>query len=718
MALTKEELQMVVKAVDDASATFNAIKKSVDEVGGQAAVTSEKVEGLGGKLTSVGTILKGGFIGGLAFQAGQDIFSLISNAVGTLVQQIPDAIRVGDQWVTTVHDLMVVSGLGATQASLLAAEFQTLGIPIDSTSRILAMFSRNLGENLPLLNKLGIATVDASGKQLDAYTILNGLREKFSQFKGGLEETAAAQELLGRSGYELLPFLQLTNAQLAELNGTLENTGLVLSDDVVQKAHAFNIELSLIGDLVQGAQTKVFAGLLPSLTSFVSAFAGFLQQHLSDIVAFVVNAANFVMGVIGGIFGIDFKAISLGQVLEDLAGETAKQSAAQGQLSKSAADAAKGEDALTKSIKAQISAIDDQIKAIDEREAKRHASDQRAGLQDAINQAQSQLNDLLGNSPYLNGLSAGEAELATQDYNQKVVDARKALSDAIAKLASFDADQADDAEKQTLENKKTSLQNQLTAHQQASTAMAASSHALAGSVNTDFKSIEKQVTASFGKLNSDAQTWRDNGVAFAKTLQGAIGGVIDTLLGSEVSSTVYGPHDEVLRTVTSRQGGLVGALQALGGMFGWLGSHASDAALGFRVVMTAASQFGPVLEGVAKIIRDVLRLDFNAAAQDEQNLARDLARAASNAYTGHAMGGYIPPGGTGRVGEYAPEIIRARAGGGVDVSPYAGGANPTESSSGAAGGDVYLDGYKVGQVINRRRAKTHRSTTIRPVGAT
>lgn len=674
--MSKEEMQLVVKAVDEASKNLKGIADAVTSVGSDAKAAGERVEGLGTKLGSLGNLIKAGF----ALSIGQDILGFITGGIEKLVSLIPEAIASGNEWAKTVEQIMRETGLGAVATSELLAVMRDLDVPVASSARLFAMFGKNLGENADLLKQLGVATVDANGKQLDAYQILQNLRHQFSLYGASLTETAAAQKLLGRTGFETLGFLQLTDERYQLLAQHARDVGLVLSGDVVEGAHAFNLEMRLVGDEIQGAQNQVFAGLLPTLTAFVGAFEGFLKQHMADIVGFVVNAANFVMGVIGGLLGLDFKAINLADVLKSLGVEAAKLNQSMPAAAKAAAA---GEDALTKAIKAQVAAIDEQIRAIDAREAKRHAATQTANLQGAVDQARSQLQDLLGNVPSLQGLSAGEAEAAMQAYNQRVTDARKALADAIAKLEGDQADAHDEAEKAKLESTKQSLQKQLQAHQAHNKAVAAGSSALRTTQTYDTDAVRKAVQAGLAKMTADGLAWRDNGVRFAGDLKKAIGGVMDAILGPE-SRQIVPTNSGGSIAVTSRTGGLIGALRSIGSEFGNLEGelkHFFQWLNGLTRPLTPKEQ--------AALIKN------NPPGSQFTNLFSSLFGGG-----GHAMGGFIPPGGSSKVGEYAAETLYARAGGGVDVypNPAAGGS----SSGDGHGHPIYLDGRLVGQLLASR----------------
>src|ERR1051326_8458064 len=152
--LSKEELQFIVKAVDEASKNLKSIEQAVKDVGGTAQQSSAKVETLGNKLTSLGTLIKAGF--GIAI--GQDILGFITGGIGKLVSLLPEAIQSGDAWAKTVEQVMRVTGLGATATSTLLAVMRDLDVPVDGVTRLLSMFGKNLSQNVDLLNRLGVAT--------------------------------------------------------------------------------------------------------------------------------------------------------------------------------------------------------------------------------------------------------------------------------------------------------------------------------------------------------------------------------------------------------------------------------------------------------------------------------------------------------------------------------------------------------------------------------
>lgn len=680
--MTKEELQLVIRAIDEASANLKAIRGEVHQVGETSQNATKQVESLGQKLTSLGGQLKLGFAVGL----GQDILGGLTSGLEKIVSLIPQAVSTGDAWATQIAQIRRETGMTAEQASLLVSVMERADVPTENMGRLFAMLGRNLATNEGLFKRLGVATRDANGDLLDGYSIVDNLRRRFSEYGSSLVETAAAQKLFGRTGYEMLQFLQLNDQQFHLFAQAAQAAGEVLNEDVIAGAERFNRTWQDLFGTLKGLQTGIFAGLEPTLEAFVASFAEFVRAHMAQIIAFVVNAANFVLGVIGGLLGIDFGQITLARQVEDAAGKTEKLAGSQEHLQRALAGSAAGEDQLTKALRRQIEAIDAQIRAIDEREAKRRAGSERTRLQTAVEQAQSQLADLQGSAPYTEGMSAAEAELAVQKHNQDILDAQKALNDAIAALREFDANAADDAEKRQLENKKASLQKQLEAHRGAHAGMAAHVAGLVSASSAGATAIGKSMSTAFATMTADAKDWRDKGVAFAGDLKRAIGGLLDAILGTE--TTMSGDIGSRTNTSSSRTGGLMGAFAAIGRAFAWLAG---------------------VLSGMADFIKSLFT---------PKPGVRNPHWPAAPSDGGFQMGGYVPPGGAGRVGEVAAEVIYARPGGGVDIYGRMGGAVAGGDHDHGHGHPIYINGRLLMQLLDAEFAPRGRMApgSIRPTG--
>ena len=93
MSSNDEQLQIIVRAVDEATQTLKAVQSLVSTMGGSAEETATKVSKMSGAMSVLGQIGTG-----ILRQIGVDVWNEIANAVGMLVDAIPNAVQAGYEW--------------------------------------------------------------------------------------------------------------------------------------------------------------------------------------------------------------------------------------------------------------------------------------------------------------------------------------------------------------------------------------------------------------------------------------------------------------------------------------------------------------------------------------------------------------------------------------------------------------------------------------------
>lgn len=558
-----EDISVVVKAIDQASTTLDHIKKSVHNLD-----------------QSFGT-LKGRLATGFGVAAGMAAFHLLEDGIRRLADLLPDLISKGAAWGEAVHEIGVRSGMTAEQSSLLLGVANRVGISTESLTTGMTRMAKSLGTNEKAYASLGIATRTANGQLVDAYTLFQNVRQAVAAHGAGLLSTAAAQQLFGRGGADMLRILQLNDAQFRILGMDVRNLGLVMNGQGVEAARNFSLTLERFNQTVQGVGVSIFGALGPTLTGFVEAFSNFINANLDKIVKFAVQVANFVMGVISGLFGFDFAAITVAQSV-DAAGTAAKGAAPHfGSLGNPSTgtvpQATRAADALTEALKRQIAVIDRQIAAIQASENARHQANDTANLQAALAQAASDLKRLQNEAIYTGGMSNAEAVLARQKHVQDLIDARKKVSDAEKALGTSNADAADQRRIDALQKTRQALQDEMSARQAATAKMGAASAA-------SMASSAKAIRMSFGgigkSIGSDLTTGlKDFGTTFKDEAASAL--QTGKAFAAAIKDFLFGPEQQVAfsgsgLTIGIRGGGLFDKIGGLISTLVELSGHLAD----------------------------------------------------------------------------------------------------------------------------------------------
>lgn len=233
---------------------------------------------------AVGTSIKAGAILAVA-------------ALGTIALAVGQAIDKADE----MRDLSIRTGVATEKLSEYAYAAKQTGTDIDGLGRGLKILSKNLAEAADpksakggLFAALGVDVKDAAGnlKQLDV--ILPEIANKFKLIEDGTTKAALAQELFGKSGVELIEFLNQGAVGLEEMGEKAKSLGIIIGTDTANAADEFNDRLGDLRAQVDGLSLQIAAGLLPKLNETTGELGNLIKQ--GDTAANIVSLLNSVIG--------------------------------------------------------------------------------------------------------------------------------------------------------------------------------------------------------------------------------------------------------------------------------------------------------------------------------------------------------------------------------------------------------------------------------------
>lgn len=120
---------------------------------------------------------------------------------------------------------------------------------------------------------LGISQKDLSATGGDVYRVLELVAQRMSQMPDGWKKNAAATQLFGRAGAELIPVLNQGAAGLERLQGEAQSFGLVLSEETIAKMEEVYQSSQRLHGALQGIGIQIETGLAPSLANLNNALA-------------------------------------------------------------------------------------------------------------------------------------------------------------------------------------------------------------------------------------------------------------------------------------------------------------------------------------------------------------------------------------------------------------------------------------------------------------
>ncbi len=182
------------------------------------------------------------------------------------------------------------TGIGVQALSGLQFAVGVSDLSMDQLTTTLKKLSVNMveaaqqtGAGDVIFRRLGLSATDSTGQLRPVQDVLLDLAEAFSKSRDGASKAEVAVKLFGRSGLELIPFLNQGKAGISELMEVAQRLGLTLSQEDAVAAKKFHEEFKILEGMVRGMTFAVGKELIPVMTDLMkllsasNAFAIFKQ---------------------------------------------------------------------------------------------------------------------------------------------------------------------------------------------------------------------------------------------------------------------------------------------------------------------------------------------------------------------------------------------------------------------------------------------------------
>lgn len=264
-----EELQILVKLRDLASGGLKGLGNTLKtSVGAPLEFVKKQVFSLQGALAGLGVGL-----------TGAGLVKLIRDTADS-ADKLGDLSKELDISVEKLSELK----FAASQSGLELEEL--VGI-LRTGTRELAEFALT-GKGGPGLRLLSEGLVDQISKGRDLVDLLPQLSREFKELDGS-SRVLAANALFGRGGSRLIPLLL---DDMEALERKAKELGLVLTEEDVRAADAFNDAIGELQGALVGLRNQAILPLLPLLKQFVEGLTTSIVDNRSAILAFFADVID------------------------------------------------------------------------------------------------------------------------------------------------------------------------------------------------------------------------------------------------------------------------------------------------------------------------------------------------------------------------------------------------------------------------------------------
>jgi hypothetical protein len=155
-------------------------------------------------------------------------------------------------------------------ADLAGISQEELGSSLAKLARRAADAAAGGKQASEVFDAMGIKVTDANGAVKSTTDILGDVADKFASYESGVNRTALAQEVFGKSGARLLPFLVQGREGLADLAKEADLLGITLSTKAGLAAEQFNDNLTRLQAAQNGVGRRIAEQLLPTLEALTN----------------------------------------------------------------------------------------------------------------------------------------------------------------------------------------------------------------------------------------------------------------------------------------------------------------------------------------------------------------------------------------------------------------------------------------------------------------
>jgi hypothetical protein len=301
--MASNRAQILISAVDQTKTAFDSIKRGL----GGLTDTAKNVNGV---LANLGVAVS---VAGLT--------AMVKSAIDT-----GDALDEMSQRVGVSVETLSVWKPAAEQSGVSGESFEKGLRKLSTTMLEAATGSEDAARGF---SAVGVEFKNQDGTLRATDQVLLDLAERFKAMPDGAEKTALAVQLFGKSGAELIPFLNQGRDGINELAAEMQALGVQMSSETAAQAGNFNDALDKLKLATTSIGNQIIASLLPALNDMAggmveSAKQGGTLRAILDGVVLVLKTLALGAATVGKAFVALGEAIGAGvaAAVEALKGNT------------------------------------------------------------------------------------------------------------------------------------------------------------------------------------------------------------------------------------------------------------------------------------------------------------------------------------------------------------------------------------------------------------
>lgn len=241
-----------------------------------------------------------------SFAEGAAAVEIVKAGLGKLVEfgkDVIEHINGVSEYGTKIKEMSQITGIATDQLQRLGKAAASEGVDIDSFGHSMVILSRTMAaakaggeEQQKVFSGIGVKIKQTNGHLRSAGDVFQDLQDHFRMMPDGAEKTALALKLMGRSGAEMIPVLNMSSEEMEKFKkaSVMDEKSLAASKEIVQ------IQRQLTA-VTKGLWKDAIGPLLPAIRDLMQRFlewrkanAEIMKIKLKEYIGYVIKAVQFL----------------------------------------------------------------------------------------------------------------------------------------------------------------------------------------------------------------------------------------------------------------------------------------------------------------------------------------------------------------------------------------------------------------------------------------
>lgn len=199
--------------------------------------------------------------------------------VGFGAEKMIDLVQESAKVTVELQHLSEQTGINVEKLSELKGAANQANIGWDTVTKGLLKLSQTMvtakqgsTQSIAVLDAMGISQANLTDKSFTLQDAFGKIADKLSTTKDGYEKAGIAREAFGRSGAELIPFLNEGSEGIQKLMDRTKEFGANLTGTQIAALHQYEASTDDVRLASEGLHNEFSAGLAPALTQMNEAF--------------------------------------------------------------------------------------------------------------------------------------------------------------------------------------------------------------------------------------------------------------------------------------------------------------------------------------------------------------------------------------------------------------------------------------------------------------